>query len=77
MLGLLPAILAKGPTSAPAAGLPDASSSSPAMKLLNFDRRELLTLSMLGFEIQEDEPSLGDCDRRLLNSSKPPMKLAL
>jgi len=47
------------------------------MKLLNLDRRELLTLSMFGFEIHEDEPSFGDWDRRRLISSKLPKKAAL
>jgi hypothetical protein len=73
IVGVPPAILAKGPLSGalPAADpLPEAVFSSPATNLLNVAQTDPETLSMLGLEIQDDDPSLGDDLSRLLRSSK-------
>ena len=72
MVGVPPAILAKGPISTL---LPDddpdlLSLSSPATNLLKVSQTELETLSMLGLEIQEEFSSLGDCLSLLLRSSR-------
>ena len=72
MIGVSPAIFAKGPTSDPASdpAPPDAPSSSPATNLLNFPQSEPETLSMLGLVIHDDDSSFGDCLSLLLRSSK-------
>src|SRR5277367_3270653 len=71
IIGVSPAILAKGPTSDPASdpAPPDAASSSPATNLLNFPQREPDTLSLLSLGIQDEDSSFGDCLSLLLRSS--------
>jgi hypothetical protein len=72
LMGGVPTIFAKGPTSASAAfpePVEPLSLSSPVTKVLNFAQTEPVTFSMLGLEIQEDDPSPGDWRRRLEISS--------
>ena len=63
-VGESPVTLAKGPA-AGSCTLPEAvdaaSSSSPATYELNLAHIDPDTLSILGFEIHEPEPSLGAC----------------
>jgi hypothetical protein len=79
IVGVPPAILAKGPFSValPVADpVPEDSFSSPATNLLNVAQTDPETLSMLGLEIQEDDSSLGDDFKRLLRSSRADMRSA-
>ena len=72
LIGGVPTILANGPVSpsAPIAEPVEAASlSSPVTKLLNAPQTEPETLPMLGFEIHEDDPSLGACRKRFPSSS--------
>ena len=73
IVGVPPAILAKGPLSVPlpvADPGPEASFSSPATNLLNVAHTDPETLSMLGLEIQEADSPFGDDFNRLLRSSR-------
>jgi hypothetical protein len=77
IVGVSPAIFANGPMSLEPS-LPDPidapSLSSPATKLLNLAQTDPDTFSILGLEIQEEVPSLGDCWSRFVKSSNVVMR---
>jgi len=77
MVGVPPAIRAKGPISVALPVFdPDAAASlsSPATNLLKVAQTELVAFSTVGFEIQEPLSSFGDCFSRLLKSSRAETK---